>query len=61
MINYVIGAVLLLIAGGITFYLIRARRRGEKCIGCPYAKQCGGKCAEKAAARPEEKEQEAMD
>ena len=48
MINYVIGAVLLLIAGGIAFYLIRAHRRGEKCIGCPYAKQCGGRCAEKA-------------
>ena len=54
MINYVIGAVLLLIAGAIVFYLVRARRRGEKCIGCPYAKQCGGKCAEKSAALSKE-------
>lgn len=36
--------IVLAIAGGIIFYLIRAKRRGETCIGCPYAKQCG-KCS----------------
>ncbi len=40
--------VLLVIAlsvGGATFYIVRAKRRGEKCVGCPYAKECGGCCA----------------
>ena len=23
---------------------IATRKGGEKCMGCPYAKQCGGKC-----------------
>ncbi len=42
--NAVIILILLGIVGGIVFYLLRARKRGERCIGCPYAKQCGGKC-----------------
>ena len=25
-------------------YLYKAKKRGQTCIGCPYAKQCGGKC-----------------
>ena len=36
--------LLLLITAGIAAYLYRAKKRGKKCIGCPYAKQCGGRC-----------------
>jgi len=42
--DLVIIAILLCIVGGIVFYLYRAKKRGETCIGCPYAKQCGKKC-----------------
>lgn len=42
--NLIIVLILLAIATSIIWYLLRARKRGEKCIGCPYAKQCGGKC-----------------
>jgi radical SAM protein with 4Fe4S-binding SPASM domain len=42
--NYIIVAILALIIGAAAFYLIRAKKRGQKCIGCPYAKQCGGNC-----------------
>ena len=42
--NAIILILLAAIAGGIVCYLIRAKKRGEKCIGCPYAKQCKGKC-----------------
>lgn len=34
-----------IVVGSALLYLIRSKRRGEKCVGCPYAKQCGGKCA----------------
>ncbi|MBQ9748104.1 MAG: FeoB-associated Cys-rich membrane protein [Clostridia bacterium] len=44
MINYIIIALVAGIVGAIVFYLIRAKKRGQTCIGCPYAKQCGGKC-----------------
>ncbi len=43
--NLILVFILLAIIGGIVFYLIRAKKRGETCIGCPYAKQCSGKCS----------------
>ena len=42
--NVIIVLILIAIAAGIIWYLIRAKRKGEKCIGCPYAKQCKGNC-----------------
>ena len=42
--NVIVVVILLAIVGGIAFYLYRAKKRGEACIGCPYAKQCSGKC-----------------
>ena len=42
--NIIIIAILLAIVGGIGWYLYRAKKRGQKCIGCPYAKECGGNC-----------------
>ena len=42
--NVFVISILVVIAAGIIWYLIRAKRKGEKCIGCPYAKQCGNKC-----------------
>ena len=40
----IIVIVLICIIAAICFYLYKAKKRGQKCIGCPYAKQCGGKC-----------------
>ena len=57
MIDFVLIAILFLIVGGIVFYLVRARRRGEKCIGCPYAKMCqSGKCGGACHGTPETKQ-----
>ena len=36
--------VLVLIIGFGIFYIVRAKRRGAKCIGCPHAGACGNKC-----------------
>jgi len=42
--NAIVVAILLALVGGIVLYLVRAKKRGESCIGCPYAKQCGSQC-----------------
>ncbi len=42
--NFIIIAVLLIIIGAVIFYIVKSKKRGDKCIGCPYAKQCGGNC-----------------
>lgn len=42
--NYIVIAVLALIIGAAVFYVYRAKKSGQKCIGCPYSKQCSGSC-----------------
>ena len=42
--NAIVVLILLSIVIGIICYLIRLKKRGEKCIGCPYAKECNKNC-----------------
>ena len=44
MIDYVIIAIILAILGGAIFYILRARKKGVKCVGCPNGGHCNGKC-----------------
>lgn len=44
LVDYIAIAVIVLIVGAAVFYIVRAKRRGEKCIGCPNSKQCSGNC-----------------
>lgn len=44
-IDYIAIAAIVLIVGAAVFYIVRAKMRGEKCVGCPHSKQCGGKCS----------------
>lgn len=41
--NMIIIVILVSIIGGVVWYLRKAKKRGETCIGCPYSKQCGSK------------------
>lgn len=43
--NIIAIVIILAIVGSIIWYLYRAKKRGQTCIGCPYAKQCKGKCS----------------
>lgn len=38
--NAIIVLILLAIVGGAAAYVIKAKKSGQKCIGCPYAKEC---------------------
>lgn len=50
MADYIVGAVILLIIVGAVWYVIKAKKSGKKCIGCPaggnYGK-CDCSCKEK--------------
>ena len=37
--------ILLLILGGAGLYIYRAKKRGQKCIGCPAGSSCSGSCS----------------
>ena len=39
-IDYVILAVLAVIVGLVIFYIVRSKKSGAKCIGCPHSKTC---------------------
>ncbi len=45
--NLALIALLVLIIGAAVFSILRAKKRGQKCIGCPYSGSCSGGCNEK--------------
>lgn len=44
MINFILAGILLLILGIATTYVIKAKKKGVKCIGCPEGGNCNGPC-----------------
>lgn len=44
--NIVVCSILLTIVVSVIWYLIKAKKSGQKCIGCPYGKQCSGSCGD---------------
>lgn len=57
-VDYVAIAAIALIVGAAIFYIVRAKKRGAKCVGCPHAKQCGGNCNGGCANAAKEKNNE---
>ncbi len=44
--------IIILIIGGALFYIIRAKKKGQKCIGCPHSKTCNKKsCLDKESIK----------
>ena len=44
MTDLVIILVLALILGTAALYIYRAKKKGQKCIGCPNSGSCSGSC-----------------
>lgn len=42
MADLIIGGILLIIVGAAIIYIVKAKKSGIKCIGCPAAGQCSG-------------------
>lgn len=42
--NAIIILILAALAVGITVFLVRAKKNGQTCIGCPNGGKCGGGC-----------------
>ena len=45
LIDWIVIAVIVLIVGGASAYIIKAKKSGKKCIGCPDGATCSGKCS----------------
>ena len=44
MINVVLSGVIAFLVGAAAGYIYIRKKKGDRCIGCPYAGQCGGNC-----------------
>ncbi len=44
MTDIIVLLVIAAIIGGVIWHLRKCKKRGDTCIGCPYAKQCNGSC-----------------
>ena len=42
--NLIVGIVLLIMIVLAVVYIVKAKKRGAGCIGCPNASKCGGNC-----------------
>ena len=43
-IDIILIIVIGLIVGSAVGYIIKAKKNGQKCIGCPHSKTCSGSC-----------------
>ncbi len=39
--DYIVIGVILLVIGAAVAYIVKAKKSGKKCIGCPYSDSCG--------------------
>jgi hypothetical protein len=46
--SIIVVMVLLAVVSGIIWYLVRSKKRGGTCAGCPYANRCAGADKEKS-------------
>ena len=55
MINIIVTAIILVAAGGAIAYIIKEKKKGVRCIGCPAAEICSGRsCSQISEAEIEE-------
>lgn len=45
MTDLIVIAIVLAIVAAAALYVIRAKKRGVKCVGCPAGKSCSSGCA----------------
>ena len=46
--DIIIIVILVAILLGALIYIGNQKKKGNKCIGCPYGKNCSGNCSEKS-------------
>lgn len=44
MTDLIAGAVVIAIIGGAIGYIVKSKKNGTKCIGCPMSKNCNSEC-----------------
>lgn len=45
MIDIIVILIIAVILSSAAYYIYKEKKNGNKCIGCPYGKQCNGNCS----------------
>ena len=45
LVDYIVIAAIALVVGGALAYIVKAKKSGKRCIGCPDSDTCGKGCA----------------
>lgn len=45
MVDIIVGGIIFLLVGGAIFYVVKEKKKGVRCIGCPSAGKCSGHCS----------------
>lgn len=45
--NIIVIAILVIVIGGAVWYIMKEKKKGVKCIGCPAASTCASRAAGK--------------
>ena len=45
MANFIVGIIVLGIVGVAAAYIVKQKKKGVKCIGCPDGANCSGTCS----------------
>ena len=44
--DWIVVGVIVTVLGLAVFYVYRAKKKGQKCVGCPHCGSCSGNCKE---------------
>ncbi len=56
--NIILTVLLVLIVGFAILYILKEKKNGRKCIGCPNGKNCNKNCCDSCALPSAQKETE---
>lgn len=55
MVDFMIVGILLVAIGAAVAYIIKQKKKGVRCIGCPSSGQCSGNCTTQCGCKSEKK------
>lgn len=55
--NIIVVLIVIAIIVSIIIYLVKEKKKGATCIGCPYAKKCDGHCCNAHEFQQKEKDE----
>ena len=56
-VNYIAIILIVIVIGAAVAYIIKEKKRGKKCVGCPYGSSCGKKDCSSHGCNLKEKDQ----